>query len=128
MSGIARLLRVAESLSDGDPDQRWVAEAIREAIEEGGSLDEKLGIRWDQRLGTRDALIREAHQRFFPHDTPYAAAAKLAMLAKDVRKARAAGGLDQIALDDPRRLIAEAIDIGPAFPKKRQLINVLAVQ
>jgi hypothetical protein len=128
MSKIARLLRVAESLTDGDEDQRWLADAIAEAVKEGGSLDEKLGIRWEQRLGARDALIREVHQRFFPHDTPYAAAVKLAKLAKDVRKTLVAGRLDQIALDDPRRLIAEAIAIGPGFPRKRQLINVLAVQ
>ena len=128
MSRIARLLRVAASLADGDEDQRWLADAIAEAIKEGGSLDEKLGIRWEHRLGARDALVREVHQRFFPEDTPYAAAVKLTKLAKDVRKARTAGRLNQIALDDPRRLIAEALDIGPAFPKKRQLINVLAVQ
>jgi hypothetical protein len=127
MSGIARLHRLVASLNDGDEDQRWLAGAIAEALNEGASLDEKLGVRWEQRLGTRDALIREVHQRFFPHDTPYAAAMKLATLAKDVRKARIAGRLDQIALDDPRRLIAEAIDIGPGFPK-RQLINVLSVQ
>jgi hypothetical protein len=128
MSRIARLLRVAASLTEGDADQRWLADAIAEAIKEGGSLDERLGIRWEQRLGLRDALIREVHQRYFPHDEPYAAAGKIDQLAKEVAKLARLGRFDQIAFDDPRRLIADAMNIGLRFPKERQLLNVLSPQ
>jgi hypothetical protein len=130
MSGatIHRLLQVVTTLSGGDPDQRWLADTIKEVIEEGGSLDERLGIRWEQRLGLRDALIREVHQRYFPNDEPYAAAGKIDQLAKEVAKLARLGRFDQIAFDDPRRLIADAMNVGLRFPKERQLLNVLSPQ
>jgi hypothetical protein len=128
MSGIVRLHRLVASLTEGDEDQRWLAGAIAEAINEGGSLDEKLGIIWEQRLGTRNALIREVHRRHFPNDEPYAAAAKIDRLAKEVAKLARLGRFDQIAFDDPRRLIADAMNVGLRFPKERQLLNVLSPQ
>jgi len=127
-AGIHRLRRLAAALSAGDADHRWLCEAINEAIEDGGSLDERLGITAAKRLGARDALIREVHQRYFPGDNPYAAAAQIHRLAREVEKLARQGRLDQIAIDDPRHLIADAIGIGPRFPKERHLFNVLSLQ
>ena len=125
---IRRLRRVAALLLRGDEDQRWVGNAIIEAIEDGGSLDESLGIRSAQRLGARNALIWEVHQRHFSDADPYAATTKISRLAKEVAKLAKLGRLDQIDLDDPRHLIADAMNIGLRFPKERQLFNVLSLQ
>jgi hypothetical protein len=95
---ISRLVRIAAKAADGDVDQRWLAATIKEVLEGRGSFDQAFGIDWTQRLGARDEKIREVHRRYFPKDKPYAAAARIEQLAKDVRKLRAAGGFGQIAL------------------------------
>lgn len=124
-----RLLRVAAAMcGSADEDQRWLGATIKHVIEERGSFDEAFATGWAQRLGARNAVIRELHHRYFPDNEPYAAAARIERLAKDVVRLRNRGHLDQIALDDPRQLIVEAMSTGLSFPRKRQLINVLAVQ
>jgi hypothetical protein len=125
---MARLLRAAAKLSTGDADQQWLAATIEGVIEDGGSFDEAFGNDSSRRLGHRDALLRELHQRFFPEDSSYEAAKKIERLVKEVKKAQQLGKLDQIALDDPRHLIAEAIKARHQIPQWRQLINVLALQ
>jgi hypothetical protein len=107
---------------------RWAASAIQRGIDQGGSFEEVFGIGWANRLRARDEMIRQTYDRHFANQTPYVAAGRLERLAKDVTKLRALGRFDQIALDDPRRLVAQAMDIGLPFPKKRQLINVLSLQ
>ena len=54
-------------------------------------------------------------------------AKKFVRMARDL--SRASGHtLGQIGLDDPRHLIAEALQTGLAFPKERQLFNILGMQ
>lgn len=127
-TSISRLRLLADALASGNEDQRWLGATIDQVLDQGGSFDEAFGVTWAHRLGARDRKIREIHRRYFPDDEPYAVATKLEKLKKDLEKIQAAGRFDQIALDDPRRLIAEAMELGLPSPKKRQLINVLGVQ
>ena len=91
------------------------------------SIDDFLGWGWAARLEARDAKIRQAHQQYFPSDPPMRAAKKLVRMARDLQRA-SDRTLEQIGLDDPRRLVAEALQTGLTFPKERHVFNILGMQ
>jgi hypothetical protein len=108
---------------DGDADLAWLADQIELALTGEASLDEALGLQYAARLGARDNKLREAHRRYFPEKTAYAAAGEIHRLARTLNKSGT-----QICLDDPRRLIGEALATGLPFPKKRRLSSILSLQ
>lgn len=107
---------VADCRAAGTEDLRLLADVIdRQAAGDDISVDDFLCWGWAARLEARDGIIREARQRFFPDEPRWTAAQKIARLARTLRRA-SAGTLDQIALDDPRYLIAAALATGLPLP------------
>jgi hypothetical protein len=113
----------ARCRADGDADLAWLGEQIEAALTGDVSLDEALGLQYAARLGARDNKLREAHRRYFPEKTAYAAAGEIHRLARTLNKSGT-----QIGLDDPRQLISEALATGLPFPKKRCLCSILSLQ
>jgi len=121
----------AKCRATGDPDVVWLGSAIGGALDEraaGGfvTLDDVLGLSKPALLGYRDDRLREAHKKHF-------ASLSLRGVAKEIRRQvrrlrRAKLELEQIAADDPRRPIAEALATGLDIPGERQLINILGVK
>jgi len=119
---------VADCRTAGTRDLLLLAEAIeRQSAGDDISIDDFLGWGWAARLGARNQKLCEVHQQFFPADLPTTAAKKIVRLARDLKRANT-GTLEKIGLDDPRRLIVQAMKTGLAFPKERQLFNILAMQ
>lgn len=119
---------VSDCRTAGTPDLLLLADMI--GRQEGGediSIDDFLGWGWAARLWARDEKIRQAHQKYFPSDPPMRAAKKFVRMARDLQRA-SDRTLEQIGLDDPRHLIAEALQTGLTFPKERQLFNILGMQ
>jgi hypothetical protein len=73
-----RLLRaVARCRAVGDEDLTWLGDQIEGALADQVSLDEALGLQYAARLGARDNKLREAHRRYLPEKTAYAAAGEI---------------------------------------------------
>jgi hypothetical protein len=113
----------ARCRADGDADLAWLGEQIEAALTGDVSLAEALGLQYAVRLGARDAKLRELHRRYFPEKGAYAAAAEIDRLARRLNRSAA-----QISLDDPRRLIRDALETGVPFPKKSRLFSILSTQ
>ena len=114
--------------ASGDADLIWLADGIDRVLASDGeaSLDDVLGLHWAARLGVRNEKIRETYRRHFSASPPYTAAGEITRIARGLQ-ARGVK-IDQIGVEDPRRLIAEALNTGLRFPKKRQLSNILSLQ
>jgi hypothetical protein len=129
-ASLDRLLRATERCrADADADVAWLGEAIARTLDaraagEPATLDQALGLGWSELLGYRDRLLREAHKQHFAGLSLRAAGKEIERLARNVRSIRP----EQIAIDDPLRLIAEAAATGLGIPKKRHLISILGVQ
>jgi hypothetical protein len=129
-ASLDRLRRAAERCrTSADADVAWLGEAIAGALDNRAAgdpapLDQALGLGWSELLGYRDRRLREVHQKHFAGLSLRAAGKEIERLARSARSIRP----EEIAIGDPRRLIAEAAATGLGIPKKRHLINILGVQ
>jgi hypothetical protein len=123
---------VAQCRVSGD-DAAWLAGKISDLLddwERGDRADFETAF--ELNLGSllkhRDDCLREAHRRHFANLPLMSAARKIEKIARELRRRPSTIDPTQIALDDPKRLIAEAIVSWGDIPKTRRLFDILGMQ
>jgi hypothetical protein len=122
-----RLRQVAaQCRASADEGQVWLGEAITKVLDDWAagervSLDEALGLNFNNAIAQRNHLIRESYDCL-------GSISEIDKRARRLQRLNAALRPPKITLDNPERLIAEALELGVPFPKKRQIYKILDVQ